>query len=208
MSTPDVEADVTAQSITQWLQAVKAGDSFSEYQLWNRFFPKMIRIADRKLSDCRLRLGGSEDVASIAFSQFLRCVKIGRFKKMENRSDLWQVLVMLTVRRALDHIDVEMAERRGNRKLCDPGGLPDDRITMDHFADSVPTPEYLCQLAEELELRFDQLGNNRLRRVARMKLEGCFNHEIAEHEQVSVRSIERDVSAIREQWSDEINGIG
>ncbi len=66
-----------------------------------------------------------------------------------------------------------------------------------------PTPEEAVALADELEKRLRSLESAKdahLVRVARMKLEGFTNHEIAGALRVSERSIERKIDRIQSHW--------
>ena len=45
-------------------------------------------------------MADEEDVALSAFKSFVRAVQEDRFLKLDDRDDLWQILVMLTLRKA------------------------------------------------------------------------------------------------------------
>jgi len=65
------------------------------------------------------------------------------------------------------------------------------------------TPEFAVSVAEECQRRFEQLQKEPLRTVARLKLEGYTNKEIAQQLDCSLRSVERKLWLIRRKWSDE-----
>ena len=49
---------------------------------------------------------------------------------------------------------------------------------------------------------FGKLRNDTLREIARLRIEGYSNAEIADATGVSLRSVERKLGVIRETWSD------
>ena len=57
-----------------------------------------------------------EDVVQQAFSEFFFQVQEGRFPKLNDRDDLWQVLAMLVDRRAKDQIRRQNSLRAGGAK--------------------------------------------------------------------------------------------
>ena len=58
-------------SVSQWLDGVKAGDSASIEQLWQRYFEKLVRLARGKLPGHCRRVLDEEDVAISAFQKLL-----------------------------------------------------------------------------------------------------------------------------------------
>ncbi len=85
-------------SVTLWLDQLKAGESAAAGQLWQRYVERLIRLASRKLGDLPKRVADEEDVVLSAFHGFLQGVEDGRFSRLDDRDDLWQVLAMLTER--------------------------------------------------------------------------------------------------------------
>jgi hypothetical protein len=65
----------------------------------------------------RPRAADEEDVALSAFHSFCRDAEAGRFPELGDRKDLWQILVMLTARKAWALIEHEGRQktRRGSR---------------------------------------------------------------------------------------------
>ena len=113
MSKPADSSSSTKQSVTLWLAQLQAGDSAAAQQLWQRYLNRLIRLASRKLGDLPRRVADEEDVANSAFHGFLRGVQEGRFTRLEDREELWQVLVMLTERKAIGLRRKTQAEKRG-----------------------------------------------------------------------------------------------
>src|SRR5262249_44160402 len=100
-------------SITQWLTPLKEGDHAAVQSLWERYFDRLVRLARGKLSGCRGLAADEEDVALSAFDSFCRAASAGRFPKLNDRDDLWRILVALTLRKAIHVRKYSTRARRG-----------------------------------------------------------------------------------------------
>jgi DNA-directed RNA polymerase specialized sigma24 family protein len=65
-------------------------------------------------------------------------------------------------------------------------------------------PRPLERFADDVELSPERLGDDRLREVALLKLEGSTGEEIAERLQVARRTVVRRLQRIRERWSEQV----
>lgn len=197
-----------SHSVTVWLNRLKGGDSLAAHKLWTMYLSRLVLRANKRLGNRRLRLGDSDDVATIAFASFLKCVKEERFPRLDDRDDLWQVLMMLTDRKARDHLDLELAAKRGSGQLVGESAvspaLEGDRApNLEWMAANGPSPEFALQVAEEFQILFQKLDDKSLEKIAQAKLEGFTNREIAEREKISLRSVERRLALIRSIWKSE-----
>src|SRR5687768_16542494 len=104
-------------SVTMWLGGLKAGCSDAAAKIWHRYVEQLVRHARRKLGRSPRRAVDEEDVVLSAFDGFLQGVDDGRFLKLDDRDDLWQVLVMLTERRAIALRRRELALKRGGGQV-------------------------------------------------------------------------------------------
>jgi DNA-directed RNA polymerase specialized sigma24 family protein len=160
------------EDVTDWLEHLKAGDADAAQPLWQAFFQRLVTMARARLRGVSSAVGEEEDVALSAFDSFYRGVEAGRFPRLDDRHDLWQVLVMLAARKAIDR-----ARRAGRQKRG--GGLMQRADALDGLACREPTPEEAALLAEECVQRLARLGDGELRQVALWKMEGFTNAEIA-----------------------------
>jgi DNA-directed RNA polymerase specialized sigma24 family protein len=62
-----------------------------------------------------------------------------------------------------------------------------------------PTPAFAAQFAEEHERLLAVLDDD-LRRIARLKLEGYANEEIAQEVKCGLRTVQRKLNRIRREW--------
>ncbi len=193
-------------SVTTWFARLKAGDAQAGRELWLRYLDRLVRLGRRKLSGAARRVADEEDVALSAFHGFLRGVEQGRFARLDDREDLWQVLVVLAERKAVGQNRRAGARKRGRGKVVGESALDRPRagaregLGVAQAPDREPTPQFAAQVRDELARRLDALQDEQLRRIALAKLEGYTNAEIAAQLQLSLRAVERKLSLIRRKW--------
>src|SRR5262245_4936779 len=107
-------------SVTTWLGKLRGGDEEAAQRLWERYFARLVELARFKLQGTSRRAADEEDVALSAFHSFCRAAADDRFPRLNSRDDLWQVLVMLTARKAYQERRRQQALKRGGQ--ADPGG--------------------------------------------------------------------------------------
>src|SRR5437016_2985516 len=100
-------------SITRCIDLLKRGDRTAAQPLWDRYFQRLVELARARLRVAPRRLADEEDVALSAFESFYRRAEAGQFPRLDDRDDLWQVLFVITVRKAIDLIHREGRRTRG-----------------------------------------------------------------------------------------------
>ena len=195
-------------SVTRWVTALKAGDADAAQPLWERYHRQLISLARRKLDASRRRGADEEDVVQSAFHSFFKGVTHGRFPQLNDRDNLWRLLVVITARKALDQLAHEHSKRRGGGTLqgesrIAPTGAGWDDAAIEQVVGAEPTPEFAAQVAEQYQRLLDLLGDESLRQVAVWKMEGCTNDEVAAKLDCSRRTVARKLETIRIIWSQE-----
>jgi RNA polymerase sigma factor (sigma-70 family) len=195
--------------VTAWIDELCAGNRAAAEPLWRGYFQRLVTLARQKLrSRLRSALAGAEDVALSAFDSFCRAAAQGRFPQLNDRDDLWRLLFVITERKAIDLVNHEKAQKRGDGKVRHEGSLAGELPTaaaFDHVAAPEVSPERAAIVAEECRRLLDALGDEMLRAVAIAKMEGYTNKEIAERRRVSEPTIERKLNRIRKIWARETN---
>src|SRR3989442_1108432 len=102
----------TLGSVTVWIAKLKAGDKAAAEVLWKSYFQKLVALARHKLRFNPRAVAYQEDVVLSAFDSFFRAVENNRFPQLDDRDDLWQVLVLLTARKAYRLIEHENRQKR------------------------------------------------------------------------------------------------
>jgi DNA-directed RNA polymerase specialized sigma24 family protein len=184
-------------SITCWLSLLKGGDANAAQVLWERYFRRLLGLARARLLGTPRRAADEEDVALAAFENFCRGVQEGRFPRLADRGDLWQVLVMLTARQSNRLRQQEGRQKRG-------GGKVHPEADLAEVIGPEPTPEFAAEVVEEYRRLLDKLGDAELCSVAVWKMEGYTLEEIAARLGRSLRTVERKVQLIRILWEEEV----
>jgi DNA-directed RNA polymerase specialized sigma24 family protein len=179
-------------SVTSWLDRLRAGDHAGAQPLWEQYFRRLVGLARVKLAARPLALNGPEDVALSAFKSFCRAAEENRFPRLNDRHDLWQLLVLLTARKAVDALRRE--KYQPDLEDSSPG------LALDHIVGLEPTPSFAAEIAEQCERLLAQLPTNELRTVALLKMEGYTNRELATRLGKSVATVERKLALIRGYW--------
>jgi DNA-directed RNA polymerase specialized sigma24 family protein len=185
-------------SVTTWIHALTAGDADVAQRLWERYFGRMVELARNKLRASVKRAADEEDVALSAFHSF--CVAAGehRFPRLANRDDLWQVLVMLTARKALDQRKYD-----NRKKRADTATKPLDDIALETMIGADPDPAFAALVADEFKSLLERLDDPQLKHIVIRKLEGHTNEEIADELACTVRTVGRRLALIRDLWEGE-----
>jgi DNA-directed RNA polymerase specialized sigma24 family protein len=108
-------------SVSRWIGPLKAGDPRAAQELWERYFQRLVGVARKRLRVRSPRAADEEDVALSAFHSLCRGAQQGRFPRLDDRDDLWRLLVLLTARKASHLVRDEGRQKRG----AQPIALPD-----------------------------------------------------------------------------------
>ena len=185
-------------SVSQWLEGLEDGGGEAKAKLWGRYYARLVGLARQRLRGAPRRAADEEDVAAEAFERFFRGAEAGRFPRLDDRDDLWRILVRLVEDRAADLRRHESRQRRGGGEVRGDSAFEGG---LDRVAEQGPTPAFAAEVAEEVGRLLGRLGGE-LRRVAVLKMEGHTNAEVAAELGVAVATVERKLAMIRQRWSD------
>src|SRR4051794_10940410 len=104
----------TDGSISHHLRSLKDGDREAVQPIWEAYYTRLVALARAQLQGLRRKaVADEEDVALSAFDSFCRRAQMGVFPRLVDRDDLWQVLLVLTVRKARSLARRERRHKRG-----------------------------------------------------------------------------------------------
>jgi DNA-directed RNA polymerase specialized sigma24 family protein len=190
---------MTDGSITHWIAQVKdGGESVAQQELWDRYFIRLAALASHKLHDLPPQFRYEEDLALSALDSFFIRVQRDDFSQLRDRTDLWRLLAKITVRKTIDWRRRTLAQTRGGGQAI--ANLADD---LQNIAAKEPSPDMLVAMNEQCHRLLSSL-NQELQTVARMKLEGYTNREIANSMGRVERTVERKLDRIRRIWLTEV----
>jgi DNA-directed RNA polymerase specialized sigma24 family protein len=192
-------------SVTHWLGQLRAGDRTAARHLWERYFRLLVSRARAALANAPRRVADEEDVALSAFDSFCRGAEQGRFPNLDDRDDLWRLLLRLTDCKAAHLLRDQNCLKRGGGKVVTEADLvgPDaerEAPGLEAVIGAEPTPELAASVAEEYRRLLDGLGDNELRSIAVWQMEGHTVEEIAAKMGRSARTVARKLVVIRERW--------
>jgi DNA-directed RNA polymerase specialized sigma24 family protein len=196
-------------SITRLIGDLKAGGEDAAQHLWKRYFERLVRLARNKLrrmARCGV-VEDEEDAALSAFDSFCRGATEGRFPDLSDRDDLWRLLVVLTVHKAIHQLERHGAAKRGSNRVVSESAVPGGESgsggnALDRIIGPEPTPELAAMVVEEYRRLRIGLGDDTLRQVLDLRLEGYDREEIAERLGCAVRTVTRKLDVIRQTWLD------
>ncbi len=184
---------------------VEYGDDQAAQQIVERYFDPLMRAAAKKLGGAPRGAEDEEDVVINALDSFIRRARKQGFPQLKDRNNLWLLLLKITERKAINQRKRQLAQKRGGGQVVAEGALRRPHTEkgpgrLTYIPASDPTPQTYAEFNEQCQNLFASLGSDLLRTVARMKLEGHTNAEIAEELGVVERTVERKLKLIREQW--------
>ena len=192
-------------SVTRWLEELRAGNPDAARPLMERYFPRLLGLARKKLRGVRLAAADEEDVAQSAFHSFCQGAARGRFPRLVDRDNLWRLLVTITARKALDQVRRQARQKRGGGRVlvgsAQAGGEDDtDGAGLDQVVGQEPTPQFAAMVTDECRRLLVALDDETLRQVALLRMEGYSDEEIAARVDCSLRTVSRKLALIRKAW--------
>ena len=197
---PDTEG-----SVTGWIDHLRAGDDMATRSLWERYFHELVRLARANLRAKPRGAVDEEDIALSAFDSFCRGTEQGRFPRLDDRDSLWRLLVTITARKVVDQVERQCRQKRGGGRVRNEGDLagPESEAGtggLDQAVGREPTPEFAAMMADECRHLLAALGDETLRQVALLRMEGYSDEEIASQLDCGVRTVGRKLKLIRDIW--------
>jgi RNA polymerase sigma factor (sigma-70 family) len=185
--------------VSKLLLDLKHGDHDAAQVLWDRTVERIAAAARKRLTALGIRAVDEDDVAVDVFASLCRGAGQGRFPRLEDRNDLWQVLMMLTRQKVVDQRRRQQPE--WTESALAPA-LTDDTEAraIDLVQGDEPHPDVVVTAVDELERLLSALDQER-RTISLLKLEGYSHGEIAQRLGISLRSVERKVALIKKKWT-------
>jgi len=203
------------QSVTQWIDLLKAGDEHAAQHLWERYFAQMVDLAQRKLHGTARVASDEEDVALSAFKSFCLGARDGRFTQLTDRTNLWPLLMAITANKSVDMVRRQNRQKRGGTGKAPTGDANEPQrakhlalepAVLNDLISKEPSPEFAAEMAEQFDHLLQKLNETDdadLTRIAMMKMQGQDNKQIAEQLGCVRRTVERKLQLIARLWASE-----
>jgi RNA polymerase sigma factor (sigma-70 family) len=193
---------LSSGSVTHFFNQLQRGDPTAAEALWERFFPRLVALARKTLAGRPQRVADADDAAQSAFASFCLRVRAGEYD-VRDRTDLWNLLGVITANKARMQARREAAAKRGGGRVVEEAALtrPDGSpLPLDEAA--AASAADFDQHCEELLSRLEP----ELREFAVLRLLGYRNREIAQMHGCTERKVERKLNLIRLRWEAEWPG--
>ena len=178
-------------SVTHWIHDIKAGfEGEAQQRIWEEYFSRLVALADTKLGGLKTYEEG-EDVALSAMKSFFVRASQRSFPQLKDRTELWPLLVTITVRKVAAVYRRQFAQRRDARRT----------LNLEDFVGVAPTPELADKVFDEVNELLESLHDEQLMQIAKLRLEGHSNREIAEQIGRPISAVERKLALIRKRLS-------
>jgi DNA-directed RNA polymerase specialized sigma24 family protein len=192
-------------SVTHLLDELRTDRSPAVEQLWDRYFSRLVALANDQLGSQPRRMADDEDIALSVFDTLVRGAANGKFPLLHDRNDLWCLLITLTRQKVVDLRRYETRQKRGCGLSKNVSTLGYNRergrmMTLDDLVGVEPSPEYITLLNDEYKQAMQLLRDDILARIAKETLEGYTTSEIAQRMDLSQRTVQRKLMLIRSKW--------
>lgn len=181
------------QSVTGWIRGVKEGNDRSEQALWSHYFDRVVRLARTRMLAIQASVYDEEDAALSALNSVFRGIRSNRFPELGSRDNLWRLLILIT------HRKITAQQRREHARIR-PASQGEAAIDISEIMSTEPTAELVVEMMDETDRLLTRLGDDKLRRIAVMRMDGLTTQEIAESMKSTTRTIRRKLERIRDLW--------
>ena len=188
-------------SVTGWLNYAKSGDADAMSQLCERYFKRLADVARARFGGSNRVVADEEDIANSVLETLFRNFANGQFPDLQDRNDLWSLLLTITNRKVASQIRANLRQKRGSGNVIAMTDIQASiHAEIDFSASKYPTHETLAILSDLCNTLVDRLEDPEIQKIAILKLAGYSNREIAFKLERLPKSIDRKVNLIREQW--------
>jgi RNA polymerase sigma factor (sigma-70 family) len=187
---------VAKGSVEAWLEDLQAGHMSALGKLHQRYWPRLVGYARRRLQRASQGLADEEDLVQAAFLSFHRALREGRVEQLSSRENLLALLTTIIARKA--------ARKAPGPRLT----VVDDLSVLDALAaNNEVSPAEEAMLRDCYQHYVGGLPP-RLRPVAELCLAGLTHLEIAAAIPCAVRTVERKMSRILDLWHERASASG
>ena len=156
------------------------------------FSPRLSRRLKRIMSSLPKTIADEDDIANSVFASFWWALCKGRYMELASEEDVWRLLCTISTRRVIDY---------QRRLSCRCRHARTEPIAGVDLADPrMSSPDSYAVVKEQFANTMSSL-DPQTRMIARAKMEGCSNAEIAQEANCSVRTILRRIARLKTHFS-------
>jgi hypothetical protein len=197
---PRIKTFEEAGSVSHWLREVKSGRSSAVDAIWRRYYQRVVQYATRKMKTNPDRAIDGEDIAQSTMHRFCFNLASGRYPLLDDRQQLWDLLVVFTLNRIRKHLRACSAHKRAS-----------DRQSVFVFKQTealkdLKTPEAPVIMADMVQYWLDRLDREdptgELKQIAIWSMEEISGSEIARILKKRKSAVLQQIRLIRLVWEE------
>jgi len=174
---------------------------------WKRYRARLLGLFRKKMGAKRRRYYDEEDLVQVTLANYFYGVANGQIDSWQER-DPWPLLAVIARRKMIDFHHYENRRKRGGGRVESESALKSNNgdatdAGLSQWGVDSSSPASRVDWEEQFELLLSKLNDPMLRCVAKYKLDGHTNQEIASLLQCSRATVARKLSAIRNIWQND-----
>jgi RNA polymerase sigma-70 factor (ECF subfamily) len=186
-----------ANSFIDLKERLEQGEPSAGAEIFRRYGQQLIRLVSPRITGSLRQKLDAEDVVQSAFRSFFRSDPTERFNT-ESWNDLWAILATITLRKCRHQVRRFLSAKRNvNQENFNPTASWADWQAVARG----PTPDEVVETADLLNSFLNGL-DDRLREIAELSMLGQTPAEIANHLQLTERTVYRQLERLREKLAD------
>ena len=195
-----------SESVTQLIARARTGAKDAVQKLYELYFERLAGLARKHLAPGERRVADEEDIANIALKSFFRRAQAGEYSRLNDQTDLENLLKKITKNKLSHYRDYLRAKKRGGGNvrgesaLEKPGELAahlsaERRVPIILDGEGEETSEFDVE-SEEFHRLLDLLPDDTYRLVALRRLEGIDSIEIGKEIGCHYSTVQRKLNRI------------
>lgn len=195
-----INVDENIGSVSHWLKELKAGDSVAVEAIWNRYYQKVVELAGRKMKVNPDHAVDGEDIAQLVMHRFCTNAVQGGYPSLDDREQLWDLLVVFTLNRIRKHLRACNTLKRSGL-FSQVFEFRQAEVLQDLQTPEAPT--IMADMMESWLARLDQEDpDGQLKQIAVWSMDGISGSEIARILKKRKSFVLQQIRLIRLLWEE------
>lgn len=195
------DAELTKGSVSGWIAKMRQGDPAAIGQLVARYFQKIAQFAEGKLRRGIRVIDDGEDIAISVLHTITRNSAKGKFPDLQDRDDLWFLMIVIAQHAVIDKKRTELRRERNAAPVHTMTDLLElYNVDLEEFLGNDNSSAKLLEIIDCWDELLKKLPDDRNREVAKLKMQGYSNREIADVLGMVPRTVDRKIRLIAQRW--------
>jgi DNA-directed RNA polymerase specialized sigma24 family protein len=187
-------------SVSNWLKEIKSGDVDAVEAIWKRYYQRVVAFAIQRMKinpDCAV---DGEDIAQLTMHRFCLNASSGQYPNLDDRQQLWDLLVVCTLNRIRKHLrDCNRIKRSGLNRVV-------FKFKRSEALEDLQAPEGPTIMADMVQSWLDRLDREdptgQLKQIAIWSMEDISGSEIARIIKKRKSLVLQQIRLIRILWEE------